>query len=208
MKKLALLSVVLLARAQLNPVEEGAKHIYDLNDGNFENIVQRGSAGAWLINFTTETCRNCAKLRPVFSKLAYDHRESNVKFGQVDCVRSPGVCSLMRVASYPSVYLLRDEKIYRYGDERTVEKLGQFALSEYQLAPSTRFYLRAPSLLETALTSLDTTVHQLRVVYQTSNVVMRSLLALFFGFTCAFVLTAFGALVAFCLKLERKIKAH
>lgn len=207
MKMIALLLVARL-RCQVDPVEAGKKHVFELTDSNFDTVNSKESQSAWLVTFSVSTCRYCASLRPIIAKIAFDNREANFRVGEVDCHRSPRTCRLMRVHSHPTLQLFKAGRMYRLDGKQTYDAVSTFINGGYRTTPYKKIYSTPPSMVESVLTVLDVTFHQLHAVYEKSNRVVRALLSLFFGFTCAFGLTLIGFASAFIVKRQRKAKAY
>ena len=62
----------------------------------------------WAVFFYKPFCGACRRVRPVFHALARTtNATSNLRFGEVDCVKNRGVCTMLGVETQPRIRLYR-----------------------------------------------------------------------------------------------------
>ena len=62
----------------------------------------------WAIFFYKPYCGACRRVRPVFHALARTtNATAHLRFGEVDCVKHRGVCSMLEVESQPRIRLYK-----------------------------------------------------------------------------------------------------
>ena len=86
------------------------------------------SENIWFVFYGAPWCHHCQNLKPIWDELA---KSLSVKmnFGKVDRTLYPNICTSRNIKGYPTLILSRGSKNeYDYSDERTFDKLKQFAL--------------------------------------------------------------------------------
>lgn len=81
--------------------------IVTLTDQDFDSLVlQRKSGRMWVVDFYNPHCHPCQQLAPEFRKLAKNMQEnSEISFGQVDCLAYPYLCQKQYIRGYPTIRL-------------------------------------------------------------------------------------------------------
>ena len=91
---------------------------------------------SWLINFYNSSCGPCQDFTPTWNRFAESYHHV-LRMGQVDCQDedSHEICLQFRIASYPTIIYLNNDKYFRLGSSsvpaassRTFEKLEDFVL--------------------------------------------------------------------------------
>lgn len=77
-----------------------------LNDNNFNNEVARGVS---IVDFFTSWCNPCKVLEPVFEELSKEMK--GVNFFKVDLVQSLDTVRQCKVATVPTMIILKDGQI-------------------------------------------------------------------------------------------------
>ena len=203
MKLIAILFA--LAAAQVNPVEEGQKLVFNLTDSTFSSSVQSAGGDPWVIYFSSSKVTGATAIAPLFARLAYDQREAKMHFATVNCAESPHACSLMRVQSYPTIYLLKEGRLYTFTGPATAAKLLKFVRGHEEL-PHVKLFTALPSLIERALIAFDVASHDLRMAYARSNFVVKALFSLFIGLTGGMATVVLGFVALLAMKARVKAK--
>ena len=80
-----------ISNAQINPVQEGLKHIRSLTFNNFSTIVNQGNDNPWFIKAFAPNCVHCKNFKNDFQKLAFDTRKEETRFASVNCREEPSI---------------------------------------------------------------------------------------------------------------------
>lgn len=111
----------------LNPIEEGKKRTFVFDYESFNsNIRDSNSPGLWFLMLYSPKCKYCEELFPVFYNSAYDHRKTEVKFGQVNCLDFPDICVLLRIKYYPFLMFVKERQIAEFLGEKNLSGLNLF----------------------------------------------------------------------------------
>jgi thiol-disulfide isomerase/thioredoxin len=108
-----------------------------LNEENFERTTQVATGhttGDWFVMFGSVGCGHCVRAKPALDKLSLLRDEHNTNVAFVDCQESDWVCSRFKVRGYPTFYLFKRGKMYRYDGDRTTSSFVAFIDKTYAKA--------------------------------------------------------------------------
>eukprot|EP00245_Coleochaete_scutata_P003436 TRINITY_DN15060_c0_g1_i1.p1 TRINITY_DN15060_c0_g1~~TRINITY_DN15060_c0_g1_i1.p1 ORF type:complete len:458 (-),score=112.74 TRINITY_DN15060_c0_g1_i1:645-2018(-) len=99
-----------------------------LTDSSFEKEVLQ-SSDTWIVEFFAPWCGHCKQLAPEWKRAANALKDTNVKFGQVDCTVEQAVASKYEIRGYPTILVFGDDKDKPkpYEGARTAGALESFA---------------------------------------------------------------------------------
>jgi len=106
--------------------------VVDLTDNDFYTNVQHG---VWLVKYYAPWCGHCKNLAPTWATLAAK-TGSTFKVAKIDCTVNRAICSDFAVRGYPTIKLIKDNKVYEYSGQRTEEAFLAFVSSGYTSAQS------------------------------------------------------------------------
>ena len=204
--RVRLLSLIIQATfSQVNPVEEGEKSVQQLTKDNFEEIVNKGKTRGWLVTFSTPSCGHCVRFKPTFQKLAFDKKETNVNFGNVNCSTNHDLCAIMRVHAYPTILFFKDEKFYKFEGERSEKNIWDFANVGYKNNAGQNIHTAPPSFLENAFNTLEIVSKEIKGIYQSNSMVLKGLVSVFLLIFAFMILSIIG--LCFSIFCSRKQKS-
>ncbi|KAI0216565.1 Thioredoxin-related transmembrane protein 1 [Lamellibrachia satsuma] len=76
----------------------------ELGDGEWSDVLK----GEWLVKFYAPWCPACRTLSPIWHNIAGWCADVNIKIGQVDITKNPGLTGRFMVKSLPSIYHIKD----------------------------------------------------------------------------------------------------
>lgn len=200
MKAILILMFAASSFAQINPAEEGKKHVQLLGLSSFENMVDKGNKQRWFIMAYTPSCKQCRELKPLFHKMAYDKRESNVKFGEINCSDDRALCKLLRIRSYPTLFMVDNNKIFRFNGNRTEDNIHRFIRDDWDREKAYRVPDKMPSFWEEIYTGIFDMSSEIAYVYKSKNILLKAFISIFLvvllsliGAVFYFLYTAFFA---------------
>jgi len=96
-----------------------------------ENFGQKTAHGEWLVEFYAPWCGHCKNLVPTWEDLA---KKAEFNVAKVDCTTEQALGKDFGIAGFPTIKLLKDNKVYDYSGPRTVESFVEFVKSGYSKA--------------------------------------------------------------------------
>ncbi|EER18508.1 protein disulfide isomerase, putative [Perkinsus marinus ATCC 50983] len=127
---LPILALVGTLLAEAHEFRQGSK-LRILTDETFEHDTQASTGsttGPWFVMFYAPWCGHCQRLLPTWEDLA-DEMYGQVNVAAVDITANTEVGSRFTIKRLPTLYMINDGKVYRYGGQRTLEALSEFASS-------------------------------------------------------------------------------
>ena len=113
------------------------KNVVILTDQNFDQTI---SNGVWFVEFYAPWCGFCKKIMPVWSQLANQfENDQNVNIAKVDATENEALSERFNIKGYPTLILIRDQKVFNFERERTLEAMKEFIESSYKSSPSSDF---------------------------------------------------------------------
>lgn len=199
-KALCLTIVTLLTNTQINPAKAGKKYIFPLTSTNFNLSTNHGKTNSWLILFQSPNCGHCKTFKPLFSKLAFDNKNSNTKFGSVNCREEKDVCKMNRVKAYPTLFFMKDSKMYQFKGRRAEDRINRFILDGYKEIESSPIYDRLPTFLEEMSEGFKQFRTEVELVFRSEgNYVAKGVLGVFFVMLVSIIFLS-GYFVYDCVK--------
>ena len=182
---------------QDNAIQEGERLTYQLSDTTFTSLVQNSSVNEnWFIMLHSPNCQHCTKFKPTFYNSAYEHKDSGVNFGEVNCIDEDNLCSRLRIKYYPSIILVKDKLIYRFQGQRTLNDLKYFIKEGHKQQEGIPIPEFAPTIWENTKVAFEEIKRELYYVFTTEgNYMMKGIMVLFF-----FLLFSVFVIVVFMLR--------
>eukprot|EP01104_Vermistella_antarctica_P009174 TRINITY_DN2337_c1_g1_i4.p1 TRINITY_DN2337_c1_g1~~TRINITY_DN2337_c1_g1_i4.p1 ORF type:complete len:382 (+),score=80.79 TRINITY_DN2337_c1_g1_i4:170-1315(+) len=109
------------------PTEE-ADDVIVLNSNNFDSST---SEGIWLVELYAPWCGHCKRLAPVWSTLATQLKGTKYSIAKVDGTENRDIMRRLGGKGFPSIFLLRDGVIRKYGGARTLDAFKIFLQDTY-----------------------------------------------------------------------------
>ena len=81
--------------------------------------------------FYTTWCPYCVKARPEWDKFKkyWENKKKNgymLNFTEIDCDKNESLASKYEIETYPTIKLIKDDKVYDYDAKPSVENLNKF----------------------------------------------------------------------------------
>jgi len=120
---------------------DAASSLVFLDEDNFETTT---SEGVWLIEFYGPQCGYCKKLAPTWEKLGHTVNPNNASMGffvaKIDAHAGFKFTRMFKANPWPSIKLLRDEKVYTFPEPRNfdmeIDDYIEFAQSGWEDIPA------------------------------------------------------------------------
>lgn len=104
-----------------------AADVLVITDDNFDSLI--GSTDTiWMLDVYAPWCTHCRQLEPMWRAFAEESETSGIMVGKVDGVDQRVLMQRFGVTAYPSIFLLRDGRSWRYEGVRTIAGFKAFAL--------------------------------------------------------------------------------
>lgn len=105
--------------------------VIELTEATFDNLVQ---TDVWLVDVYATWCSHCRQLEPIWNALAQELKDTpTVHVSKIDGPRNRGLLTRLRVEAFPSIFLLRDGRMWHYTGPRTTDSIMAFALVGYKV---------------------------------------------------------------------------
>lgn len=179
MKAIILSLLIASSLSQVNPAAEGKKHVQLLSLGSFDNMVNKGHNQRWFLMAYTPSCRQCKELKPLFAKMAYDKREGNVKFGEINCSTDRALCKLLRIRAYPTLFMVDNGKIFKFTDNRTEDNIHRFIRDDWDQVKSYKVPDKMPSFWEEIYSGVFDMSSEIAYVYKSRNILLKAFISIF-----------------------------
>ena len=167
------------ALSQINPAEEGKKHVQQLSLSSFDNMVDKGFKQRWFIMATSNSCKQSKLLRPLFNKMAYDKRDSNVKFGEINCSNDRALCKLLRIRSHPTLFMVYNNKIFKFANERTEDNIHRFIRDDWDQVKAYRVPDKMPTFWEEIYSGIFDMSSEIAGVFKYGNLLLKAFISIF-----------------------------
>ena len=95
----------------------------------FEEELRAATSGdALMLVFHAPWCGHCRQLAPVLDQFAAQAKENRipVRVGKVDATAERALATRFHIRAYPTIFFLRDGKVYTYGGRRSAEAFAKF----------------------------------------------------------------------------------
>ena len=200
--------LIAVALAQVNPVQEGKKHIRSLTFNNFSTIVNQGNQNPWFIMAHSPNCIHCKNFKPDYQKLAFDTRQGETRFAEINCREEATLCKMLRINAYPTLFLINRNRIYFYERKRDVDLITNFLATEWRNARTIVLPDRLPTKMEEAVNTFFDMKNEIIYVFKSDNTVLKVFISIFLVVIAALTLSIFAMLTYCCYGLfGRKEKA-
>ena len=179
MKTVVLAVIIATSITQLNPAEEGKKHVQELTFNNFDVVVNKGLNKRWFIMAQSPNCRHCKEFKPLFNKIAYDSKEGPVKFGNINCSEERQLCKLLRINAYPSLFIIDNNKVFNFSGARSEDNIKRFIKDVWDQAKSYNLPSKLPTFWEEIYTGILEVTEEIRYVYKSNNLLLKIFISMF-----------------------------
>ena len=186
-----------ISNAQINPVQEGLKHIRSLTFNNFSTIVNQGNDNPWFIKAFAPNCVHCKNFKNDFQKLAFDTRKEETRFASVNCREEPSLCKMLRITAYPTLFLINKNKIYFYERKRSPDMITSFIKEDWKNARSIVLPDRLPTKMEEAYNTFFDMKNEIIYVFKSNNTILKVFISIFLVVIGALILSIF-AMLSYC----------
>eukprot|EP00052_Salpingoeca_macrocollata_P005618 m.48434 g.48434 ORF g.48434 m.48434 type:complete len:230 (+) comp14958_c0_seq4:30-719(+) len=154
----------LAAVAAAVAVAAAESDVITLSNEDFEHNTQASTGsttGPWFIKMYAPWCGHCRSMAPAWDELA-SRLKGRVNVAKVDCTKERAVCSRFSVRGFPTLFLLRNNKLYPYSGQRTADALEEFALRTYKDATA-QDVPSEPSAIWTAAANLESFLENIQL---------------------------------------------
>ena len=178
---LVITCAILTTNTQINPAKAGNKYIFPLTSQNFELSTNKGQSEQWLLLFQSPNCGHCKNFKPIFSKLAFDNKNSNTKFGSINCKEERNLCKLNRVKAYPTLFLMKDNKMFQFKGKRAEDRINRFIIDGYKEIESSPIFDKMPTFFDEMSEGFKQFKMEIQYVFGSEgNYVAKGVLGIFF----------------------------
>ena len=104
--------------------------ITELNDSNFDELVNNGISKNWLVMFYLEKCPHCVNAKDVISKLIKKDNFKKTSVGMVECTQNVFSCMRFNITRVPYIVLLENNNMFEFNTYATEQSLSKFITEE------------------------------------------------------------------------------
>lgn len=205
MKLVSVFMIMVMMNCQVNPIREGRKYIQSLSQDNFDNATDKGYGKRSLVLVYSSKQKESQDFLSTYQKLAYDNREGNVKFTEIDCIKENDLCRLLRIKVYPSLFLLDNNRMFLYKDIYAEEQINMFIRENWDKSTSMELPTQPPSLYEELVSSLNEMKRTINNVLENGNSFNRFVMITMLGLFTIISIMTLGLLVLSCTGLGKKL---
>ncbi|KAG8223758.1 hypothetical protein J437_LFUL018833, partial [Ladona fulva] len=127
----------------------GKSSLIKLNDDNWDQIL----AGHWMVEFYAPWCPACQSLQPHWESFATWSEDLNIKVGQVDVTKSPGLSGRFMVTALPTIFHVIDGEFRQYRSSRTKDDFISFIEDEKWISLDPIPSWKSPASVQMSLVS-------------------------------------------------------
>ena len=114
---------------QLENKTEKIEQVLDLDDSNFDSIIQNGKYNRWLIIFYLETCYHCYRARSVLNRILElrDYQNiNNIKFASVEVEKNSKCNDRFKITQVPYIILVENGTMIEFDSYANEKNLINF----------------------------------------------------------------------------------
>jgi glutaredoxin len=112
--------------------------VHELNDTNFETLVNSGQKNPWFLIFYVDTCPHCKKAKEVINKISSNKQNllrekdenANTKIGLIDCDKNNFNCFRFKISRVPYIIKIDKNYMYEYSEYPSIENFVNFMLQK------------------------------------------------------------------------------
>uniref|UniRef100_A0A4D5RXJ5 Protein disulfide-isomerase tmx3-like isoform x1 n=1 Tax=Ixodes scapularis TaxID=6945 RepID=A0A4D5RXJ5_IXOSC len=117
-----LLFVTLLGALLFGAPAAYASRVLELSD----RFLEVRHEGVWLVKFYAPWCGHCKMLEPIWSQVAQNLVDTDIRVARVDCTRFTSVATEFSVRGFPTVLFIKGHKTVEYKGDRNRDEIVDF----------------------------------------------------------------------------------
>jgi len=118
--------------------EDSKELVHELDDTNFETLVNSGQQNSWFLVFYVDTCPHCKKTKEIINKISMSKpnilkerdNNANTKIGLVDCDKNNFNCFRFKISRVPYIIKINKNYMYEFSEYPTIENFVKFMLQK------------------------------------------------------------------------------
>jgi thiol-disulfide isomerase/thioredoxin len=124
---------VLITLSFLTAMTQSASPVKSLSIQSLDELLDAGKTV--FVKFFSPSCPHCKTIAPVWEKAASKVQDAVI--GEVDCSVNRDLCQRFSITGVPSLLLMSDNKVYKYGGSRELEAIVEFVTEGFKSVAST-----------------------------------------------------------------------
>ena len=117
-----------------NQKEDWQEELIELNDSNFDSVIQNGYKNRWLILFYLETCYHCYRARTLINRILElrDYNKiNNIKFASIE-IKNNSKCNIrFNMSGVPYIILVENNTMYELDSYASEKNLINFIGTDF-----------------------------------------------------------------------------
>lgn len=114
-------------------VDSFGANVVNIDHRNIEEVLQKQPV---LIEFFATWCKHCTNFAESYEDVAHKLQAHEFLTGKVDIDASPALAARFNVKSIPQFFLVRDSKVWKIVNRRSIDGLVDYCLVDYLKEPS------------------------------------------------------------------------
>ena len=103
--------------------------VHELNDSNFDELVNNGVKNPWFVIFYINSCPHCKNAKTSLDNISNNPdriSKTNIKLSMVDCDKNMFVCFRFNISRVPYTVILESNRMFEFSEYPSEENMIKF----------------------------------------------------------------------------------
>lgn len=128
-KIIFVLFTLILINSTNSSQDSDSVFVHELNDSNFDELVNNGVKNPWFVIFYINSCPHCKNAKTSLDKISNDPdriSKTNIKLSMVDCDKNMFVCFRFNISRVPYTVILQSNHMFEFSEYPSEENMIKF----------------------------------------------------------------------------------